>query len=167
MKKHLKWGMLGVVTAAAILCGISVLEPVHAQQAVPGATAVQQVQPLLTCNQTQTATSAGNGSATVTFTPPAGQFVYICSIYISEVANAAVTGAAGPAPIFTTTNLQNNMVWWGDNSSLTQGSFVKVVDDQFPLFLKTQVAGTAFTIVNSAGQSTQNVRINVTAFFAP
>ena len=140
---------------------------IHAQQAVPGATPVQQVQPFTVCNQQQTATAAGNAAATVTLTPPAGQYVYICSVYIAETANAAVSAAAGPVT-FTTTNLQNNLVWWGDDSALTTGQLVKVADEVFPLFLKTSAAGTAFTLTNgSSGQSTQNHRINVTAFFAP
>jgi hypothetical protein len=157
------------MAAVALVLGVMLgaLVAVNGQQAVPGATPVQQVQPFTTCNQTATATSAGNGAATITLTPPSGQYVYICSIYISEAINATVSGAAGPAPIETTGGLQNNLVWWGDNSSLAQGVFVKIVDDQFPLFLKTNAAGTAFTITNSAGQATQNVRINVTAFFAP
>lgn len=153
--------------AIVALIALGFFLPLRAQQAIPGATPVQQVQPFTTCNQTATATSAGNGAAVATLTPPAGQYVYICSIYISEAINATVSGAAGPAPIETTAGLQNNMVWWGDNSSLAQGTFVKIVDDQFPLFLKSNASGTAFTITNSAGQSTQNIRINVTGFFAP
>jgi hypothetical protein len=162
IKKHLGVAALGLLIGISVIANLGV----HAQQAVPGSTPVQQAQPLYNCNQTQTATGAANTAVTVTFTPPAGQYFYICSIHIVEVANATVTGAAGPAPIFTTTNLQNQLVWWGDNSSLTTGQQKIVVDDVFPLLLKTSAAGTAFTIVTSAGQSTQNVRINVTGFFA-
>jgi len=119
------------------------------------------------CNVTQTATGAANTAVTVTV--PAGgslMFFYVCSIDISMVANAAVTGAAGPAPIFTTTNLQNNLVWWGDNSSLTIGQQKQVVALSYvPFGLKTALSNTAFTIVTSAGQATQNVRINVTGFY--
>jgi hypothetical protein len=148
----------------------------HAQQASPGATPVQQQQPFYNCNQTQTATGAANTAVTVTFTPPAGQFLYICSIYIVTASNAAVTPAAGPAPIFTTTNLQNNLVWWGDNAggctstacaAGVTGALVKVTDTVYPLLLKTAAAGTAFTLVTSAGQASESVRINVTGFFAP
>jgi hypothetical protein len=138
-----------------------------AQQSVPGATPVQQVQPLYTCNQVQTATGAGNTAVTVTFTPPSGQFVYLCSFYASQTANAAVTVGAGPAPIFTTTGLQNNLVWWGDNAVKTTGQTSIDVDTVFvPWTIKSNAPGTAVTIVTSAGQSTQSIRLNATAFFA-
>lgn len=154
--------------ALAILFAVAVnLPATHAQVAQPGATAVQPYQPLYTCNQTATATGAANTAVTATLTPPAGQYLYICSIYIVSANNAAVTPAAGPAPIFTTTNLPTNLVWWGDNGIATTGLKSNITDVTYPLLLKTAISGTAFTIVTSAGQSTQNVRINVTGFFAP
>ena len=120
------------------------------------------------CDQTATATGLATTAAavTVTLTPPVGQYVYLCSIDITEVANAAVTGAAGPAPLFTTTNLRTNLVWWGDNATQGTGFHKIIVDKVFPIPLRSQTRGTAFTIVTSAGQSTQSVRINVSAFFA-
>lgn len=155
---------LGFVAAAVLALPLLVA----AQQPVPGSTPVQAFQPLYSCNQTATATGLGNATVTVTLTPPAGQFVYVCSIDIVEAANALVTVGAGPAPLFTTTNLPANLVWWGDNSALTQGVMKNVITLSFTAVpLKSNAAGTAFTIVSTGGQSTQNVRINVTAFFAP
>jgi hypothetical protein len=120
------------------------------------------------CTQESTATSAGNVVSTVTLTPPAGQFVYVCSIYIVETANALVTAAAGPLPIFTTTNLQTNLVYWGDNSALTAGQLVKIKDMQFGYPLKTAQPGVAFTMASSGGgQSTYNTRMSVAGYFAP
>lgn len=119
------------------------------------------------CNVTGTATGAANTAVTVTITPPAGQFFYMCSVYIAQAANAAVTGAAGPAPIFTTTNLPTNLVWWGNNATQGTGLFTLVTDSTFDYPVKTAAAGTAFTVVTSAGQSTNSVRINVTGYFAP
>lgn len=151
----------------ALILVISVEAGDVAQQLVPGATQVQPVQALYNCNQTATATGAANTAVTATLTPPAGQYLYICSIEIHEAANAAVTAAAGPAPIFTTTNLATNLVWWGNNGTQTTGQNTPVLAAYYPLLLKTAVTGTAFTIVTSAGQSTDSVRINVTGFFAP
>jgi hypothetical protein len=120
------------------------------------------------CTAESTATSAGNAVSTVTLQPPAGQFVYVCSIYIAEVANAAVTGAAGPLPIFTSTGLTTNLIWWGDNSSLTIGQLVKIADSRFDYPLKTASPGTPFTIATSGGgQSTYNTRMAITGYFAP
>lgn len=150
-----------------LLCAFS-LTIGTAQQSIPGSTPVQQAQPLYTCNQFQSATGAGNTAVTVTLSPPAGQSVYLCSLYISQAANAVVTVGAGPAPIFTSTNLQNNLVWWGDNAAKTTGQLSVVVDEVFtPWAIKSATAGTAVTIVTSAGQSTQSIRIDATAFFAP
>lgn len=151
---------------AMLLVALGMIGITRAQQPVPGATTVQQVQPLFSCNQQQTATSAGNGAAAVSFTPPSGQAFYICSIHIAEAANATVTVGAGPAPIFTSAGLQNALVWWGDNSALAQGVEKVLVDEVYPIPLRAQT-GTVFSITNSAGQATQNVRINVTGFFAP
>ena len=119
-----------------------------------------------TCNVQATATGAANTAVTVTVTPPSGQFFYFCTVSIFEVANAAVTGAAGPAPIFTTTNLPVNLIWWGDNATQGTGWQKQVAADAYPLTVKTAQPGTAFTIVTSAGQSTQSVRLNVTGYFA-
>lgn len=147
--------------------GLALSALLYAQQIVPGSTPTQSVQPLYNCNQTISATGAANTAVTATLTPPSGQYVYICTIDIQEVANGAVTGAAGPAPIFTTTNLPTNLVWWGNNATQGTGAFTNVLTGIYPLTLKSATAGTAFTIVTSAGQSTDSVRINVTAFFAP
>ena len=120
------------------------------------------------CDRTATATGVATTAAavTVTLTPNVDQYVYICAIHIVEVANAAVTGAAGPAPLFTTTNLATNLVWWGDNATQGTGFHKIIVDKVFPIPLRTATRGTAFTIVTSAGQSTQSVRLNLVGFFA-
>lgn len=155
--------------ALAVLLALSCVYTlvVAAQQPVPGSTPVQAFQPLYSCNQTATATGLASATTTLTLTPPAGQYVYICSIDIVEAANALVTVGAGPAPLFTTTNLPVNLVWWGDNSALTQGVMKNVITLSFTTVpLKSNIAGTAFTLVATAGQATQNVRMNVTAFFA-
>lgn len=157
------------IVAFAIVRAAFTYLPSHeaeAQVTIPGTTPIQAVQPLYTCDQTATATGAANTAVTATLTPPSGQFVYICSIYIAVAANAAVTGAAGPAPIFTTTNLANNLVWWGTNETLGTGAARTVTDVVYPFWLKSAVTGTTFTVVTSAGQSTMNVRINITARFA-
>lgn len=150
-------------TVASLVSPLSLF----AQTPQLGATLVQQGPPLYgPCNQTQTATGAANTAVTATVTPPSGQYFFICTIDIVEAANAAVTAAAGPAPIFTTTGLPTNLVWWGNNGTQTTGQSTPVVTLNFlPLGLRTASAGTAFTIVTSAGQSTDSVRINVTGWF--
>lgn len=114
----------------------------------------------LTC----TGTGAGNTSVTCTLTPPAGQFVYVHTCTVHEVANAAITGAAGPAGLLTTTNLPTNMIWWTDNATQGTGWQKEVMKEVWPNGLKTAAAGTAFVLTQTGGQSTQTVRINCTGW---
>ncbi len=156
---------LALLIAAVLMITLSINHKAKAQSQQPGATAVQQAQPFYNCNQSATATGVANTAVTVTtVVPPAGQYVYLCSVYIATANNATLTPAAGPAPIFTSTNLQNNLVWWGDNSLATTGARVLVTDEVFPILIKAASPATAVTIVTSAGQATQNVRINITYF---
>lgn len=118
---------------------------------------------------TFTTTATGAANTAVTATAPAGTgYFYLCYLHIVEVANAAVTGAAGPAPIFTTTNLPTNLVWWGDNATQGTGFQKVIIDAEFqPTCIKSALPNTATTVVTSAGQSTQSVRINLGGFYGP
>lgn len=124
---------------------------------------------LRACTMTATATAASNAAATATLTPPSGQYVYVCSIYIVETINATVTGAAGPKPVINTSGLSTNLVYWGDNSStLGAGGLIKIADSRFGFPLKTSQPGVAFSVASDAsGQATSNIRIFITGYFAP
>lgn len=133
--------------------------------AAPGTPVQQDAQDLKAAALQNTATGAANTAVTATIGAYVGGCIYVTDIHISQAANAAVTGAAGPAPIFTTTGLATNLVWWGDNSTVITGVQKVVLDHHFTNPLKVNPS-TAFTIVTSAGQSTHNVRINVLAYAA-
>lgn len=137
------------------------------QQSNPGVSVQASPSMLNACNVMATATGAANTAVTASVTPPSGQYFYLCYVHISMAANAAVTGAAGPAPIFTTTNLPTNLVWWGNNATQLTGAYTLVTDSPMGFPIKTAQAGTAFSIVTSAGQSTDSVRINIAGYFAP
>lgn len=115
------------------------------------------------------ATGLGNATVTATLTAKAGVHIYLQTVDVQMVANAAVTGAAGPAPIITTSTLFGGvaLVWWGDNSSLTIGQQRQVVSAVFPPFsVRTNVLGNSITVTSSAaGQASQNVRINLTGCY--
>lgn len=162
MKRYLSLGCLLAVLAFAVSPIL-----VFGQTSSTGVAVQASPSMLNACNVQTTATGAANTAVTATLTPPSGQYVYICYIHISQVANAAVTGAAGPAPIFTTTNLPTNIVWWGNNATQGTGAFTLVTDSTYGFPLKSAAPGTAFTIVTSAGQSTNSVRINVAGYYAP
>jgi hypothetical protein len=133
--------------------------------AAPGTPVQQDAQDLKAATLETTATGAANTAVTATIAPVTGQCIYVTDIYIATVANAAVTGAAGPAPIFTTTGLPTNLVWWGNNTTQVIGDLKVATDKHFVNPLKV-TQSTAFTIVTSAGQSTESVRINVLAYAA-
>lgn len=153
---------IAVVLTFAVLLGAS-----YAQVAVPGSTPVQSFQPLYSCDQTFTATGAGNATTTVTSGAQTGKYFYLCHIDIVEAANGAVTGAAGPAPTCTTTNLLNNLVWWGENGTLGTGAMKPILTLAFgSVPLKTLQASVAFTVACSGGQAAESVRINMSGFFA-
>lgn len=150
----------------ALTFALLLATPGSAQQIAPGATPVQALQPLYSCDQAFTATGLGNATVTLTVPAQTGKVFYICAIDIQQIANAAVTGAAGPAQLFTTTNLVNNLVWWGTNTTLVIGAQVNVITHDYGVApLKTLLAGTAFTIVGTGGQATLNVRMNVSGFY--
>ncbi len=158
--------MLTLLRSFILGAALLIAWPVQAQQS-SGVLVQQSATRLDACNVTTTATGAANTAVTATINVPAGQYFYLCYVYIGEAANAAVTGAAGPAPIFTTTNLQTNLVWWGNNATQGTGAFTLVTDSTFAFPIKTLTPGVAFTIVTSAGQSTDSVRINVAGYYAP
>lgn len=150
-----------------LLIGLLLSFPLTAAAQSTGVVVQASPSMLNACNVQATATGAANTAVTATVTPPSGQYFYLCYVHISQAANAAVTGAAGPAPIYTTTNLPTNMVWWGNNITQLTGTYTLVTDSTFGFPIKTAAPGTAFTIVTSAGQSTNSVRINIAGYFAP
>ncbi len=87
--------------------------------------------------------------------------------YPTTSANAAITGAAGPAGVFTTTNLPTNQIWWADNATQGTGWHAIPMNVSWPTGLKTAQAGTSFSLAQTGGQSTQSFRINCAGYFAP
>jgi hypothetical protein len=115
-----------------------------------------------------TATGAGNTTVTCTLgaSVASNQSVYVTNCTAHEVANAAVTGAAAPAGLLTTTGLPTNLIWWADNATQTIGWQKEVMKELWPTGLKT-LAGTQFTIAETGGQSTQTFRINCAGYIGP
>src|SRR4051812_18079947 len=119
------------------LLAVFVLATPAFAQSTPGTLTQQSPTRLDSCNVQVTATGAANTAVTATVPGVSGQYFYVCSVAIYEVANGAVTGAAGPAPIFTTTNLPTNLVYWGDNSTQATGWQKQVASEMYPLTVKT------------------------------
>lgn len=148
--------------------GIGSVTGLYSQSGVPG-TLVQNSPTELRASSVQcTATGAGNTTVTCTLgPPPGGQYVYITNCTVHEVANAAITGAAAPAGVLTTTNLGTNQIWWADNATQGTGWQKEVMKESWPWGLKTAQSGTSFTLAQTGGQSTQSFRINCSGYYAP
>lgn len=158
--------MKSILAALFVVMLVGVPTVASAQQAAQGATPVQAFQPLYSCDQSFTATGVGNTTVTLTIPAQTGKFFYFCHLDINIIANGAVTAAAGPAEVCATTNMVNNMTWWGDNGTYGTGQLKNVVTLQFGIApLKSLLAGTATTIACTGGQSTYNVRVNLTGFY--
>lgn len=112
-------------------------------------------------------TSASTG-ATITITPPAGQFVYITNVEITNCAGASAVTAAAVTTI-TTTNLGS-----GTTPAWTLGSGVAAglcqpspVNGPFGNPLKSNAPGTAVTFVLPTFATNQTVRVSVYYYTAP
>lgn len=133
-----------------------------AQQGVPG-TLVQQspTEMRAATNVSYSRTSA----ATITITPPGGQFVYITGLDIINCAGTVVTAAA---PTFiTTTNISGLPQYMlGSNSTAglcaTSATFIQGTGG-----LKSATAGTAVTFVFPTFVTQQTASMNIYYYFAP
>jgi hypothetical protein len=110
-----------------------------------------------------------HAASTVTITPPAGQYVYICEVDLSNVEGATVVTAA--APLFvTTTNLPGPPQYMAASGGATPGaggaSPVLAVS-YMPGALKSSAGGTAVTFILPAFTTNQTLSLNVSYYFAP
>lgn len=152
------------LTILALL--IAVLSaPLALGQDAGGTQVAQQASHYDACAFAQTATGAGNTAVTVTIPAQAGKYFNICTVDLLETANAAVTGAAGPAPILTMAGAPNNLIYWGNNTTLVIGDTRDFPYSYMPNGYKSSL-GTAMTFTLSAGQATQSVRVTVTGWYS-
>lgn len=149
--------MKKLLLVALILCPFAAFAQTATQQSGTDLKAVQY---------TATATAAGNAAATATIAAVVGQCLYITDIYIATAANAAVTAAAGPQPVFTSSGLPTNLIWWGDNGTYTTGQQKLVTDKHYVNPIRIPQS-TAFSIASSgAGQASYNTRTTIMAYAA-
>lgn len=111
------------------------------------------------------ATSASS-AATITVTPPSGQFFYLTNVEITNCAGSSAVTAAAVTTV-TTTNLGG-----GTTPAWTIGSGVAAglcqpspVNGPFPHPLKSNAAGTAVTFVLPTFATNQTVRVSVYGYY--
>jgi hypothetical protein len=155
----MKRTLYGLTLTLLLLVGLPRVS--HAQQ--NGSVRVQQDPTMLHACTSTNSTGAVNATfATITLTPPAGQFVYVCGVDIA-VSFDATGGTASTNVAFTSTNLggwQWKMSWAGTASTtLTQPFY-------FSQPTKSVIPGTAVTFVSPAANLHGAYSVNVYYFFA-
>jgi hypothetical protein len=146
------------IAALALLAAPSAF----AQQAQ--GTPIQQIATRLDACTVANATAVINNAVTLTITPPAGQYVYLCGIDLT-VSNDA-TGAV------VATNLQwtsTNLGAWKLTYSMagTANTIGLQYQSTFNAIMKSAVAGTAVTIVSPAANAHAVYNVNAYYYYAP
>jgi hypothetical protein len=141
---------------------LAVVGPVSAQ------TLIQQSPTTLNaCSLSQNKQATNAAVGTITITPPAGQFVYICEVDTMECNGASAVTAA--APLFlTTTGLGGNPQYMIPIGPATAGMCQQGGPYMYPNgALKSAQAGTNVTFVGPTAVTNQTININVVYYFAP
>jgi hypothetical protein len=147
--------MKNLISALVVACAL-IAAPAFAQQATQ-----QSATRADAANLVQTsATSA----ATITITPPSGQYVYLTGLDITNCAGSSAVSAAAVTTI-STTNLGG--VAWTIGSGVAAGLCQPAPTGPFSLPLKSTTAGSAATIVLPTFATNQTIRVNAYYYFAP
>lgn len=113
--------------------------------------------------QALSVTGALSAAQTLTIpAPPAGQYVYITSVYISRAASAALAGSA-ILPI-TTSNLPGSMGWQAGNAMAIGDIKIDAQLSYYPP-IKASAAATAVSIIAPAPGTGVQWKINATFFY--
>lgn len=145
---------------AAVLCAVPSFAQQGVQTPVLGAipVAISSTPATTTANNT----AAINNPVTLTLTPPAGQFVYVCGLDLI-VANDATGAVAATNLSFTSTNLGG----WAYKYSMVGTANTNGVDRSFAWThcVKSAAATTAVTIVSPAANAHATYSINAYYYF--
>lgn len=131
---------------------------------------VQQSPSMLTACA-QVATANGTAQQTITITPSAGMYFYLCGLDLQYCASG--TAATATQNVYTTTTgFQGTPKWQLSVSNTASVCFPTGNNGapqtfQFPLPLKSANAGTAVTFVSPAAITNVTFNMNVYGFFAP
>jgi len=110
--------------------------------------------------------TSATSSATLTITPPAGQYIYLTALDVANCAGAAAVTGAAPTSI-TTTNFGGAAWLIGSGSSAAGQCLGSPAAGELGSPLKSAAAGTAATIVLPAFATNQTVRVSAYYYFAP
>lgn len=129
-------------------------------------TLVQQSQTMLNACTAFNQTAAVNAQVTVTLTPPAGQYVYVCGIDVASSQNG--TSTANTNSQYTSTNLGPSGNTWGWKYSLAAAANTAISQSfYFTQPLKSTQPGVAVTIVSPTALAQTAFSINAYFYYAP
>lgn len=129
-------------------------------------TIIQQSATMLHACTAQNATAAVNVQVTLTLTPPAGQYVYLCGIDVSTSQNA--TSTANTNLTYTSTNLGPAGSTWLWKYSLAATANLAIAQAfYFTQALRSTSPGVALTIVSPAATAQTAFSINGYYYYAP
>lgn len=156
--------LLLATTALFVAAVLTSTSHVHAQQAAT-TTAVQN-----TATRSDASTicvSSNTSSGTITFTPPAGQYVYVSEIdFENGQSTTGVAAAAAPTNV-TISNITGAPVWnMASGAATTPGTNTQSFSVLYPSGLKSTTPGTVVTITLPAIITNQFLRVNACAYFA-
>lgn len=150
----------------SLLLLLASLIPASAQQA--GTTPVQNTGSRLdACTSVAYATAAVNNQVTATIPAQAGMYAYICSISADVCANGT-GGTVITNGNFTSTNLPSTPTWqvsFAGTANTCANPGVRETFNGPPL--KSNVPGTAVTVVSPAAGAQNSYTIRMTYYYAP
>jgi hypothetical protein len=147
---------------AILLFCLATSAPVWAQTP----TVIQQSATMLHACTAQNATAAVNNQVTLTLTPPAGQYVYVCGIDVTSSQNG--TSTANTNSQYTSTNLGPAGNTWGWKYSMAATANLAISQAfYFTQALRSTQPGVAVTIVSPAALAQTAFSINAYYYFAP
>lgn len=111
----------------------------------------------------QTATSA---QATLTVTPPAGQYVYICG-FAFDVCNGGTAGTAQNNVTFTSSNIAGGPTWQYSFPAAINTCYTPQIREMLPIPLKSAAPGTNVVITSPATDTNVTYTIRMYYYFAP
>lgn len=109
--------------------------------------------------------AATSAQATLTITPPSGQYVYMCG-FSFDVCNSGTAGTAQNNVTFTSTNIVG-LPTWQYSFAAAINTCVSPIREYLPTPLKSAAPGTAVVITSPATDTNVTYTIRVPYYFAP
>ncbi len=147
-------------TLLALLLGLAMVSSVWAQAVVQQSASRADAATL--------AFTSTTSAATITISPPAGQYFWLTGLEITNCAGAAAVVAAAVTTVTTTGIGGGTTPVWTLGSGTTAGACQpSPVNSGFALPLKSNAPGTNVTVVLPAFAANQTLRVSAYGYYSP